>query len=382
MTRYLPTVCLLLPIASALAQTDELESRQARLETLREEIGELRDRLAEDRERAGGLEAELASLEQRIGREREAVGELDARIRRREQRIDELESAIDTQSRRRAAQRDRLAQSLRATHRQGEAAALRLVLNAGDPARLQRLLVYQQMVAEARIKAVRQAESAIRRLRDQRAERAAALEAQRIDRDQRSTRLDELQADLARRDALLEEIRARISDRDTRLAARREEAETLNELIDDLRSRLESSGPAAGERAAMATGALTWPHDGPLLAQYGSQRAGDMQWTGLLIGGESGDPVNPVAPGQVVFADWLRGPGLLLIIDHGEGFLSLYGRNESIRVDVGDRVLTTDVIATVGRSGGQSDPALYFELRADGEPVDPLVWLQARDNQD
>ncbi|RZU99507.1 murein hydrolase activator EnvC family protein [Spiribacter vilamensis] len=381
MTRCLLTVCLLLPIATALAQTDELESREARLETLREQIGELQDRLAEDRERAGGLEAELAELEQRIGRERQALSELDAQIRSREQRIAELESAIATQSRRSEAHRERLAESLRATHRQGESTALRLVLNAEDPARLQRLLVYQQVLAGARSEQVRQAESAIRRLRDQRAEREAALDAQQADRDERETRLSKLEADLSERDALLAEIRGRIRDRDTRLEARRDEAETLNGLIEDLREQLASTGPAPGRDAEMATGALAWPHEGPLLAQYGGQRAGDLEWTGLLIGGESGDPVRPVAPGQVVFADWLRGSGLLLIIDHGAGYLSLYGRNESLYVDVGDRVAATDVIATVGRSGGRAEPALYFELRADGEPVDPLVWLRSRDNQ-
>ena len=381
MIRCLLTACLLLPVATAMGQADELASREARLDTLRDRIGELQERLAEDRERAGGLEAELGELEQRIGRERRALSQLEAQIRDRQQRIAELESAIATQSHRSEVHRRQLAESLRSTYRQGETAALRLVLNADDPARLQRLLVYQQILAGARSEQVRQAESAMRRLRDQRAEREAALAAQRADRDKRETRLGELQADLAERDALLDEIRGRIRDRDSRLEARREEAETLNGVIEDLRERLASTGPGPGQGAEMATGALAWPHEGPLLARYGSERAGDLAWTGLLIGGESGDPVRPVAPGQVVFADWLRGPGLLLIIDHGEGYLSLYGRNQALYADVGDRVATTDVIATVGRSGGRAEPALYFELRADGEPVDPLVWLRSRDNQ-
>ncbi|WP_077176279.1 murein hydrolase activator EnvC family protein [Spiribacter curvatus] len=381
MIRCLLAICVMLPSAIVLGQSDELASREARLETLREQIGELQSRIAQDRERAGGLEAELSELEQRIGRERQALSALDEQIRKRHQRIAELESAIATQSRRSEALRERLAESLRATHRQGDTAALRLVLNADDPARLQRLLVYQQVLAGARSEQVREAEAAIRRLGDRRAERESALAAQRADRDRRQTRLGELQADLAERDALLDEIRGRIRDRDARLAARREEAATLNGLIEDLRERLASTGPAPTQGAEMATGALAWPHQGPLLARYGSERAGDLDWTGLLIGGESGDPVRPVAPGQVVFADWLRGLGLLLIIDHGEGYLSLYGRNEALYVDVGDRVTASDVIATVGRSGGRAEPALYFELRAEGRPVDPLVWLRSRDNQ-
>jgi len=380
MTRCLLILCVLLPIATASGQADELASREARLEALREEIGDLQDQLARDRERAGGLEAELGRLERRMGDTREALRDLEAGIERRRQRIAALEADIARRAVQSEAHRRQLAEGLRATHRQGRTPALRLVLNAGEPARMQRLLVYQSRLAAARTRAVRAAETAIRELRDQRARRETALAAQRNDRARREDQLEALQAKVEARDALLASTRERIRERDDALARRRDEAESLNQLIADLRERLADTGPAAS--AQIATGALSWPHQGPLLARYGAQRAADLDWTGLLIGGEAGDPVTPVAPGQVVFADWLRGLGLLLIIDHGEGYLSLYGRNQALYADVGDRVTTRDVIATVGRSGGRAETALYFELRADGEPVDPMVWLQARNNQD
>jgi septal ring factor EnvC (AmiA/AmiB activator) len=382
MNRCLLIACLVLPIAAASGQTDELASREARLETLREQIGALQDRLAEDRQRAGGLEAELGRLERRIGETRTTLRDLEAGIQRRRERIRELEADITRRAERTTAHRQQLAESLRATYRQGRTPALRLLLNAGKPARLQRLLVYQSRLAGARTEAVQAAESAIRELRDQRAERADALAAQQADRARRQERLEALQAKLDERDALLASTRERIREQDEQLARRRDEAESLNQLIEDLRERLAAAGPGADATVEIAEGGLVWPHQGPLLARYGSQRAADLDWTGLLIGGAAGDPVNPVAAGQVVFADWLRGLGLLLIIDHGNGYLSLYGRNQALYANVGDRVTTRDVIATVGRSGGRAETALYFELRAAGKPVDPMSWLQSRDDDD
>jgi len=381
MNRCLLIACLLLPVATASGQSDELASREARLEALREQIGDLQDELARDRERAGGLEAELGRLERRIGETREGLRDLEAGIRQRRERIRDLEADIARRAEQSEAHRRQLAESLRATYRQGRTPALRLLLNAGEPARMQRLLVYQSRLAGARTEAVQAAESAIRELREQRAEREDALAAQQADRARRERQLEALQDKVDERDALLASTRERIREQDDQLARRRDEAESLNQLIEDLRERLAATGPGAEGTVEISAGGLIWPHQGPLLARYGSQRAADLDWTGLLIGGQAGDPVNPVAAGQVVFADWLRGLGLLLIIDHGNGYLSLYGRNQALYADVGDRVTTRDVIATVGRSGGRAETALYFELRAEGEPVDPMSWLQSRDNQ-
>ena len=221
----------------------------------------------------------------------------------------------------------------------------------------------------------------MRRLSKQRAELQALVDEQQMAREERALALADLQRSLGERDNLLASLQQRIVEKDARLSSSQEEAESLGQLIKDLQARLAAAGPAGGERPELVEGGLAWPVRGPLLARYGSERAAGLRWTGLLIGGEAGEPVRPVAQGQVVFADWLRGLGLLLIIDHGAGYLSLYGRNQALYFDVGDWVAADDVIATVGRSGGRAETALYFELRADGQPVDPLAWLRAQGNQ-
>ncbi|THG71716.1 peptidase M23, partial [Pseudomonas sp. A-1] len=130
---------------------------------------------------------------------------------------------------------------------------------------------------------------------------------------------------------------------------------------------------------AQARGRLPWPVDGQLLARFGAPR-GDarLKWDGVLIGAAAGTRVRAIHDGRVVFADWLRGAGLLVIVDHGGGYLSLYGHNQTLLKAAGDLVKAGEAIATVGTSGGQDTPALYFAIRQQGQPSDPLRWCRAQ----
>ncbi len=374
-------LCLGLPALVAAQETPTVAEREARLAALREEINALSDQLAADRDRAGGLQAELAALERRIGEERRALAQLDAQIVRQSQAVAELERAVEEEAARSAEHRKFLAATLRAAYQRGPEAPLRLLLGETDSAVMQRILEYQRRLGAARAERVREAEAAMLAYRARQDELQAALAAQRQTRSEREAGLGRLQASLGERESLLAELRERIASGNDQLASREQEAASLQALIEDLQVRLERSGPAPQIMPELAPGRLAWPVQGPLLARYGAERTVGLNWTGLLIGGEEGEPIYPVAAGQVVFADWLRGLGLLLIIDHGEGYLSLYGRNQALYFDVGDWVNPDDVIATLGRSGGRAETALYFELRANGEPINPLAWLRAGGNQ-
>jgi len=124
-------------------------------------------------------------------------------------------------------------------------------------------------------------------------------------------------------------------------------------------------------------GSLTWPKKGKLLAHYGSPRnLGKLTWQGIMIAASSGDKIIAVAPGRVVFADWMRGFGLLLIIDHGDQYMTLYGNNESLLKRVGDEVGTSDLIAYSGEQDVRQQVGLYFEIRYKGSPANPMKWLR------
>jgi septal ring factor EnvC (AmiA/AmiB activator) len=133
------------------------------------------------------------------------------------------------------------------------------------------------------------------------------------------------------------------------------------------------------EAFARLRGKLAWPVAGRVVARFGQTRAGGVKWDGVLVATERGAPVRAIHSGRVVYADWLPGLGLLTIVDHGEGYLSLYGYNERLYRSVGERVDPGDTIAAAGDSGGRNQPELYFEIRKGGRPIDPQPWFSKRD---
>jgi septal ring factor EnvC (AmiA/AmiB activator) len=192
------------------------------------------------------------------------------------------------------------------------------------------------------------------------------------------------------RDLALAQVDAQYRDKKTRLNALGRDEKNLNSLLDKLQ-RLMAQKPAQtiprGDKktlgktanktfANVPMGPMRLPVQGSVLAGFGGSMPDGHRSDGLLIAGSVGAEVRAVAPGRVAYADWLKGYGLLLIVDHGNGWMSLYAFNDSLLKNVGDAVKTNDAVATLGRSGGQTTPALYFELRQNGQPKDPRVWLK------
>ena len=146
--------------------------------------------------------------------------------------------------------------------------------------------------------------------------------------------------------------------------------------MDELKALLAEFPAESSQRFSAVRGQLAWPVPGRLVNDYGQPRAGSLRWNGVLVGAESGTSVRSLYYGRVVFADWLAGMGLLLVIEHGEGYMSLYGHNEALLKEAGDWVEPGERVALVGDSGGQGTPGLYFEIRRAGEPQNPHRWIK------
>ena len=205
-------------------------------------------------------------------------------------------------------------------------------------------------------------------------ERLAALEARQKGELTRLTDARE------RRGRALVSLDTESKNRAKELERLREQQGGLEKLVRELRRALERAPkfPTDSKDAfAKLRGRLTWPVAGRLAASYGQTRAGGVKWDGVLLTGAQGSPVRAVYHGRVVYADWLSGLGLLIIVDHGDGYLSLYGHNERLYKDVGERVTAGDTIATLGDSGGRPRPELYFEIRKGGRPIDPRPWFKS-----
>jgi septal ring factor EnvC (AmiA/AmiB activator) len=156
----------------------------------------------------------------------------------------------------------------------------------------------------------------------------------------------------------------------------RGEMAELQSLVDELTRLLTSLPISDAEPFAKTRGRLEWPTDGRIMQRFGQSRAdGRLRWDGVLLAAGAGEDVRAVHHGRVVYADWLQGMGLLVIIEHGNGYLSLYGHNQDVIAEIGEWVTPGAVIAHVGDSGGRAIPGLYFEIRKDGKPVDPDGWM-------
>jgi septal ring factor EnvC (AmiA/AmiB activator) len=202
--------------------------------------------------------------------------------------------------------------------------------------------------------------------------RLAAIEAER------QTELARLDEARARRGKVLASLQTESRERAEALERMKQEQSALEKLLRELRRATQKFAPPDTKTAfGRLQGKLAWPVAGRLIARFGETRVGGVKWDGVVIATERGAQVRSVSQGRVVYADWLPGLGLLTIVDHGEGYLSLYGHNDRLFKAAGERVAAGEPIAAAGDSGGRARPELYFEIRKSGRPVDPRPWFKS-----
>jgi septal ring factor EnvC (AmiA/AmiB activator) len=260
----------------------------------------------------------------------------------------------------------------------GRADVLRLLLNQEDPVRAGRVLSYFAYFNRDRVSRIEAVESRAQRLASlaKDAEREVGRLAELSSR-QEATRL-RLETAKADRATALAELEKTIAGGEDDLALLQRDAENLRLLVEHLRQRAEIHAELEVQRQPFAErrGHLAWPLlEGRLSAPFGSAKPDSgLSLDGVLLVAQEGEEVRAVYDGRVVYADWLRGFGMLLVIDHGDGYMSLYGHNEALLKEVGEWVAAGEVGALAGNSGGRDEPVLYFAIRRNGEPVDPATW--------
>lgn len=379
LARLLPLVACLAALAAAAQDAGSSRIKEQELEAVRAEISRLKqsmDSRAAERDRLTG---ELQAAEVRIAETRLQLRELERqrafsekRKRELEARLAELAAALEQESAALSAQ-------VRAAYVGGGQERLKLLLNQQDPAALGRLLAYYRYFSEFRGANIERMTAHIEELETVRDEVAA--EENRLQRLARSryAELQTLNEAQEERRVLLARIDERLGVEGAEMERLAAEERDLARLIAELTSILSDYPISSEEPFSALKGRLTWPVAGSLLHDFGQPRgAGGLAWNGVVLGAPRGREVRTIYHGRVVFADWLAGMGLLVIVDHGEGFMTLYGYNEAILANTGDWVAPGDVIATVGNSGGQQQAGLYFEIRQGTRPVDPRGWVTRR----
>ena len=401
--------CLLSPVMA-----DQRAETQQQLDAAQKDVAELKKLLEAIQKEKSGVQGELKKTESEMGQLEKQVKGLQQELNKSNDELKRLDTEKKKLQQSRLEQQRLIGIQARAAYQGGQQEYLKLLLNQQNPEKFSRTLTYYDYLSQARLEQLATFNETLRQLanveqdianqQNQLNEQKSALDGRREQladaRKERQLALAKLNKDLSARDqklkarqqeqaqlgAVLKTIEATLA-RQAREAA---EARKLELAAEQARRKdakagpdaagplVSSSGATYGGNFASARGKLPWPVNGRLAAHFGSARGGDerTKWDGVLISAGAGSQVHAVHGGRVVFADWLRGAGLLVILDHGNGYLSLYGHNQSLLKDAGQIVKAGEAIATVGTSGGQNTPALYFAIRQQGRPSDPAQWCR------
>ncbi len=372
LTRTALALLLSLGIAAAWPADRDPERE---LREVRERIEELQRAVRRDTDRRDALSGQLRDAEENVRGARGRLRTVRARLAQSEARLQELtaerarhEQALDEQ-------RQALANQLRTAYMGGREEQVKLLLSQDDPAAFGRMLVYYSYLGRARVERITQIQALVEALEaaaaeeNRERERLAALES--------DSRRELSSVDSARneRSRALRAMNAQIRTSSDSIAKLKRDAAALEKLVTDLRKAMRDVAPGSGQAFEKVRGRLAWPVPGNITARFGQPRGGGLKWNGVMIEVARGTEVRALYEGRVAYADWLPGMGLLLIIEHG-GYMSLYAHNEQLFKGAGDRVEGGEVVATVGDSGGRSQPGLYLEIRRGARPVDPAPWFR------
>jgi septal ring factor EnvC (AmiA/AmiB activator) len=358
------------------ARGQDERNTEAALASVRKEIKEVEARVArEQASRDAGAKA-LRGAEVNVATAARKLAKVRADLREQQNDLRSLGQDTSRAQARLADERDALAGQVRLHYMTGREELFKLLLSQETPATLGRMLVYFDYYNRARAARIAVVASDLAKLAE--LENATSLVQAGLTELEASQATEVAALERARdeRRATLAKLDADLRD-DTAAATKlKDEERRLTEVVKRL-AELAAGFPVDTEEPfARVKGKLAWPVEGRLAGDFGQPRgAGPVKWTGVLLEATAGTPVRAVYHGRVAFADWLQGLGLLVIVDHGGGYMSLYGHNEALLKESGDWVEPGETIAQVGDSGGQTRPGLYFEIRYNGEPVNPHSWI-------
>ncbi len=368
---------LLLLVAQPVAAARDPGKTEDDLARVRKQIRSLETQTRRDQAKRKDLDKQLRAAEDEASRLRGQLAGTRRELAQVSKQLAELNRQMEQTRAELDRQRENLAAQLRLVHISEGNEMLRVTLNQQDARALGRHLTWLGYLARQRGELLASVQASLEKLNRDRVEvekqqaELASLEGKR------RQQLAELEKARSTRAAVISDLDQQLRSGNQQLSRARSEARTLENLLREIARQIarNQKGPAVVPGKPLGKG--RWPVKGSLLADFGQSRAGgEMRWDGVLISAPAGSDVIAVRNGRVVYADWLPGLGQLLVIDHGGGYLSLYGHNQDLVHQVGEQVAAGEVIAHVGDTGGQTRPALYFEVRRNGQPLNPHQWVK------
>lgn len=356
------------------------QAQKHELEKLRLRMSELRRKIEKKQAEKNSATQRLKNIEVRIGERAYVLKKINRHLLKQKRELKKLKKQKQKTHTKLAKQRKLLSEQIRSAYMIGKQEYLKLLLNQENPAAIDRTLTYYDYFHKARSHHIDEAAITIKKLNTLTAKVKVKTKELKGLRQQQRKEKQKLEDDFIDRSVIVKAMTKDIAKKGQRLKKFAADEKLLQQLLKDIRHIMPSTLTEIDKRETFRKrrGRLKWPVKGKVKRLFGKSRhAANLKWNGVLIASKEGRSVKAISHGRVAYSDWLRGYGMLLIIDHGDGYMTLYGYNQALYKEAGDWVEEDEVIATVGRSGGQSKSGLYFEVRVKGRPSNPTKWCQS-----
>ena len=386
MSRSLPgklllSLILALLVFNTVSMADDKSAKEKQLKTLLRKIDKLKKSIDVKEDNKSSYTKQLKSVERKIGKVNQQISATDKKITAKKSELKALRATRLKHQQKLSQENDYLAEQVYAAFTLGRQERAKLLFSQQNPQALQRNLVYYQYFSNARVALINDVQRNIDKIiATEELIRQAQLE---LEQNQKSleTQIKGLKVDLGKRKTIISSLSKELKQQGGSLSRLQDEATQLQNLIKSIEEIFVDAPELEISQKAFAElkGKLAWPVKGKLKKLFGRTKPqSELRWQGVVIEAPNGRQVKAVSHGRIAFADWLRGLGNLIIIDHGNSYLSLYGHNESLYKSAGEWVEAGDVISTIGNSGGQNKSGLYFEIRKKGRPQNPTGWCKAK----
>lgn len=358
---------------------EQEQATKQQLQKLRQRMAVLRSNIEKKQQQKDSATKQLKDIEVSIAERAYVLKKINRNLRQQNRELKKLKQEQKQTNIKLVKQRKILAAQISSAYMIGKQEYLKLLLNQDNPAAIDRTLTYYDYFNEARSKNIDEALEIINELQSLTKKVEDKTRELQTSRTQQRAQKQKLEDDFIERSIIVKTIEKDISNKGQRLKKWQVDEQALQQLLSDIHKIMPSMLTDIDKRETFAKrrGRLKWPVQGRVKRLFGkSRQAANLKWNGVLIPTKEGRDVRAVSHGRVAYSDWLRGYGMLMIIDHGDGYMTLYGYNQALYKETGDWVEEGEVISTVGRSGGQKKSALYFEVRVNGKPSNPARWCR------
>ncbi len=365
-------VSLALSTAVAAATAADSNEQKTLLSTLTGHIALLQKNLSTEQSVQANLQQELRANEIKIGQSNQQIRSLNQQFTATELELQKIRRNQQMATAQLTKQQTALAEQQRLLYQLGQAPTFKTILNPQDRNTTQRHLAYYRYLTTAHLLLqadLKQTLTLLNASRTAIAEREKRLSILLIEKQQQQHQLDSARS---RREAVITALNNQTRTKEQELISLAADQKALQNRLTTLQD--ESLAAAAAQSFDKLRGKLHWPLKGKISTAFGSREGHNKHSTGVVIDAPEGTPVRAISTGKVIFASWLRGFGLLVIVNHGDGYMSLYGRNQALYAKMGDTVQAGDILASIGNTGGYDKTGLYFEIRRNGSPIDPRPW--------